>query len=352
MSARPGIAIEAGALLRAHPAGVARYIECLGTAICELSGDQEAAFWYPFRRSYRWYLRSSHLQGRWYSASAPRQPPLLWHTTNCVFPRWRSQYEVATVHDLYALRDHENLAAEEKAARLEYVTRSDHVICVSHFTHRYLCDLVPGAQDRSSVIPLAVDPEFQPASEEAVFEVRQKYLLPEQFLLFMGQGRPNKNLHRLLQAHAEADASIPLVIAGKQKPDQLRVLRQLLAQLGSSEQVRFLNYVPQRLLPALLTAAQGFCFPSTFEGYGLPVREALACGTPVLTSRGVATEEAAAGHAILADPYDISSLASGIRVLIATEGRVSAPAQADIRSRTWRDVAQETLETYAHVMSR
>jgi len=135
----------------------------------------------------------------------------------------------------------------------------------------------------------------------------------------VGQAYPHKNLRRLIEAFAALAPQhhgLRLVLAGKPHPQQTHQLQALVAERGLGERVEFRPYVPFAALPDLYRGALALVYPSLWEGFGLPVLEAMACGTPVLTSRGSGTEEAAGPAALLIDPFDQAALEAGLRRLL------------------------------------
>ena len=132
--------------------------------------------------------------------------------------------------------------------------------------------------------------------------MRERFGLPDRFVLFVGTLEPRKNLRRL--AEATGKLGEPLVVAGPEGWGD--------ATVGIDGDVRFLGFVPSAELPALYAAATVFAYPSESEGFGLPVVEAMVQGAPVVTSAGTSTEEAAGGAAVLVDPFDVDSIADGL----------------------------------------
>lgn len=171
---------------------------------------------------------------------------------------------------------------------------------------------------RSVVIPPGVDPVFCPQSPETVAEVRQRYRLPEKFLLYAGSDKPHKNVTTLLHALAAMDptASIPLALAGFSSDDSL--LRKEAEQLKLDQRVLWLNEVPDGDLAALYTAAHAFVFPSLVEGFGFPVLEAMACGTPVICSALSVLKEITAGAAKIVHPTDRQEWCRAIHAAIVS----------------------------------
>ena len=136
----------------------------------------------------------------------------------------------------------------------------------------------------------------------------------------MGQAYPHKNLNRLIRAFAQVaplHRDLRLVLAGKPHPSETPRLHVLAAELGLERRVEFRSYVPYAELPDLYRGALALVYPSLWEGFGLPVLEAMACGTPVITSYGSGTEEVAGRAGILVDPTDTKALEEGIALLLA-----------------------------------
>jgi glycosyltransferase involved in cell wall biosynthesis len=180
-----------------------------------------------------------------------------------------------------------------------------HVLTNSQFTAREIQRCTGLPDSRITVTPLGYDDQvFKPAP-----------LLPGSqdlpYLLHVGQQYPHKNLRRLIQSFAHVAARYPelrLVLAGKPHPTETPVLHAMVRDLGLQERVEFRSYVPYAELPNLYRGALALAYPSLWEGFGLPILEAMACGTPVITSYGTGTEEVAGGAALLVDPENLADL--------------------------------------------
>ena len=188
-----------------------------------------------------------------------------------------------------------------------------HVLTNSQFTAAEIqrCTGLPA--ERITVIPLGYNAlHFTPGDPRGS--------IPQQpYLLHVGQAYPHKNLRRLLQAFAQVAPAYPelrLVLAGKPHPTETPQLKALVAELGLEQRVEFRAYVPYAELPDLYRGALAFVFPSLWEGFGLPVLEAMACGTPVITSAGSGTEEVAGDAAVLVDPADTDGLSEALRCML------------------------------------
>lgn len=326
---------------------MARYTQCLLDALRLHNPDALLCGWASWRRIVGWPIKPRNLPVRFFGARSPRNRPDLLHATACVFPEWKSACEVATVHDLYALQNRDGLDAEQIRRRTAYISRADRIICVSNFTRNHLHEILNDIPEHRTVaIPLAAASSFVPASKSQQQQFRDRHQLPAEFLLFIGRDRPNKNLDRLIEAYALSGLTIPLCIAGSQRRETRRRLSQIARANPCKGQVRWLGSFADPELPTLLSAASAVCMPSTFEGFGLPVIEAMACATPVLTSAKCATEEAAGGHAVLIDPWSVESIADGMVRVLQTSDAQRIAASAYARHRTWRDVAAETWREY------
>jgi glycosyltransferase involved in cell wall biosynthesis len=188
-----------------------------------------------------------------------------------------------------------------------------HVLTNSRFTAAEIqrCTGLPA--ERITVIPLGYDAEaFCPGPPASRSEERP-------YLLHVGQAYPHKNLRRLIQAFAQVVPAYPelmLVLAGKPHATESPQLQALVAELGLQSRVEFRAYVPASALPDLYRGAMALVYPSLWEGFGLPVLEAMACGTPVITSVGSGTEEVAGDAALLVDPADTHALIQAMRRLL------------------------------------
>lgn len=285
----------------------------------------------------------------------------LCHFTNSVAPlRCRCPY-VVTIHDagLWLHPEYHYLRRLLTIRPLvpHVARRAAAVITVSHSVKRELVRIlgIPEAQVR--VIHPGVSPPFVcPPSVGGLERTRRGYGLPERFILVVGALEPRKNLVRLLEAYGAVTGEPPgrgvgLVIVGppgwKYGPSLEAVSR-----MGRERPVFLLGPVSMEVLVALYHLATVLAFPSLYEGFGLPVAEAMACGTPVVTSRGGALGEVAGDAAELVDPLRVESIAEGLLRVLGDEARA-----AELRRRgleraqhfTWARAARETRSLYAEI---
>jgi glycosyltransferase involved in cell wall biosynthesis len=209
-------------------------------------------------------------------------------------------------------------------------------------------------RERIQVIPMGCDPCFQPVDEPMrATALRRRYTLPERYILFVGTLEPRKNVQTLLQAFAQVIAEMPqddltLVIAGG-KGWGGEDYRSTVDALKLQDHVRFAGFVEDDDLPALYRGALLFVYPSLYEGFGLPVLEAMACGTPVITSNRASLPEVAGDAALLVDPTQPTALATAIASILSDSSLRQAlcvKGLARAQTFTWEAVAQQTVAIY------
>lgn len=280
----------------------------------------------------------------------------LFHSPYFVTPYRTPCPRVVTVHDTLGLSPE---ALPSLRARLAFrvanhlaLRGAQAVITVSEASRRDLMRDFGVPREKITVIAEAADPALRPASGSAVAQLRETWRLPERYALFVGANKPHKNLLRLLEAWAEiGEGACPLVLAGRRDPrfpepeEQARRL---------SLDARFLGEVPEPDLPALYTGAEILVMPSLREGFGLPVVEAMACGTPVACSNVSSLPEVAADAAVFFDPRKTASMAKALgRLLNDGELRrnLSRRGQRRAAEFSWRLAAEQTAEVYRRVLT-
>ena len=177
----------------------------------------------------------------------------------------------------------------------------------------------PGPPGQLHTVYEAAGPQYRPIDRAEAAAVARRYGIDGDYVLSVGSLEPGKNRARLFRAllALHDDGIAPALVVVGQKAWHFEDDFALVDRLGMRDQVRFLDYVPADDLPALYNAATLFAFPSLYEGFGLPVMEAMACGVPILTSGSSATAEVAAGAAVLVDPQDTDAIRDGLRELLA-----------------------------------
>lgn len=241
-------------------------------------------------------------------------------------------------------------AHNRKATLIENLTlkpalkKSRAIIAISESTKRDLEKYYPDTRGKITVAPLAAEPLRQKADSEERQRVRDKYKLPDKFLLFVGTLEPRKNIVRLVEAYARVkdQTSADLVLAG-QKGWQWEEIFATIKRLKLGSRVHFLDYVGGRDLPILYQLAALLALPSLYEGFGLPVLEAMQAGCPVLTSDVSALPEVAGGAAVLADPQSIPAIADGITEALRRKDELVAKGYEQTKKFSWGQTAERIL---------
>ena len=286
-------------------------------------------------------------------------PGDIFHATNHIFPfRLRRVPTVLTIHDVTMRLFPEWHPARRLAlmgpALAPAASRADRIVTPSHHTREDVLKLLPVEPERVVVIPEGVDPTFEPRPEsEVAARLAPLGLRAGEYLLFLGTIEPRKNLTRLLEAVEAAGAGVGrLVLAGGGGWNNAAI-RSAIARLTRAGRVRALGYVPDDLRGPLLAGARAFVYPSLYEGFGLPPLEAMACGTPVLTSNVSALPEVMGDAALYVDPTDVSALTAALTTIWGDDA-----LRADLRARglarasefTWDRTARLTLDVYRSVL--
>jgi glycosyltransferase involved in cell wall biosynthesis len=237
---------------------------------------------------------------------------------------------------------------------------SAHVLTISEKSKQDITDYLEIPAERITNTYLGVDERFHPQiGAENDDEIRQKYDLPDQFVLYLGGFDIRKQVNQLLLAYtyvgqAEGD-NIPLVLAGKQPAWGTSVFPDLPAyieELGIADYVRWIGYVDEADKPALYRLADVFVYPSEYEGFGLPVLEAMACGTPVVANETDVFKEVVGDGAYLVD--SARAMAGAIIALLLQEPLQDTMTNQGLAQATrysWRKVARATLDTYERVLT-
>jgi glycosyltransferase involved in cell wall biosynthesis len=215
------------------------------------------------------------------------------------------------------------------------IKRASLVFTVSEASRRDILHFFPWADpEKVQVVPNALDPEMlEDPGEEETDRVRERYQVRGRLLLYAGNIKPHKNLERLITAFSllrrkSGFDDVRLVIVGSAEENKYAALRRQAEVTGVRNDVRFFGFVPDKTLAALYRLASVFAFPSLYEGFGLPPLEAMACGTPVVTSRLSSLPEVVGDAAVFVDPWSIEDIAEGLERALTDQALV-----ADLRAR-------------------
>jgi glycosyltransferase involved in cell wall biosynthesis len=236
--------------------------------------------------------------------------------------------------------------------------RAAAVIAISESTRRDVIRLWQIDPDKVHTVYGGVDEQFRPLPAAEVAAFKQQQGLPDQFALFVGTIEPRKNVARLIEAYAlwrsKAKAAPKLFIGGG-KGWYYHEVFQLVEKLGLNDQVCFPGYIPQEDLALWYNAATMFVYPSLFEGFGLPVLEAMACGTPTITSCVSSLPEVAGEAARLVDPTDPEALSEAMRQVFSQVEVQQTMSQHGLRQSanfSWQKTAVETTRVYEHLLAK
>ncbi len=287
-------------------------------------------------------------------ALAARRGAELWHAPYYVRPLWGVPPAVVTVYDIIGRVVPGALTLRARfgfEALMRLSLRSAAmVISSSAATSADLAAAYGVPASRMRVIPLAAGPEFRPRSSAEVAAVRQRYGLPGRYVIYVGSNKPHKNLPALLRAFARVDGDAALVIAGRWDP-RYPESRDVAGTLGLADRVRWLPDVDDAVLPALLTGALAFVFPSRYEGFGLPPLEAMQCGTPVIAAATSSLPEVV-GDAGLLVPPSAAALAQALQRLLDDAALRERLADAGLRRAaqfSWTETARRVVQVYEEV---
>jgi len=262
------------------------------------------------------------------------------HTSDWSEPPTKA-FKVTTVHDLYPFKFpklvHPKIREVHKRKLLWVAKESNRVI-------------VPSESTKSDLIKLGISPDIvriipeasvlSRASDEEVVQVKKKYRIQGDYLISIGVTQL-KNTKRIIEAFhlSAAGKDLKLVIAGR--PSNI--------DIKPERNIRMMGHVPQEDMAALMTGSSGLIYPSLYEGYGIPILDAFACGIPVVTSNVGSMPEVAGDAAILTDPYDVSSIKEGIEKALRGPKSFVEKGSARVKEFSWEKTAQMTLGVYKEV---
>jgi glycosyltransferase involved in cell wall biosynthesis len=277
------------------------------------------------------------------------------------FVAWPKARNFLTVHDLSFLRYKEFFSMRKnfwhsqfKAAKL--IKAADRIIAISANTRRDIIDLTGVNPDKVAVIYSGVAADYQLLAEDdpRLLEVKNKYQLPDRFILFVGTIEPRKNLIGLIEAYNNLRrrypelASVKLMIAGGNGWKFKEIYRAVKAS-PFKDDIKFLGYVAAVDKCSLYNLASVFAFPSFYEGFGFPPLEAMACGVPVVASFASSVPEVVGEAGILVDPYDPAQISQAVAQVLLDKNLARTLSQAGLaraREFSWQKTAKQYLEIF------
>jgi len=283
----------------------------------------------------------------------------LFHGPAFITPLWKSCCYVVTIFDLaYFLTPETDTLAKRVYFRTlmpRVAKKADSVIAISQNTKADICELLGVPKSKVAVTYLAADESFYPRTDSLEFRrVQQKYRLGNRYLLFVGLIEPRKNLKLLVEAFVRILGNHPeikLIIGGDLAwgyDDLLGLVRHNHIQ----ERVLFIGRIAPEDLPAVYSHAEAFVYPALLGGFGLPVLEAMACGTPVITARNSSFPEIVGDAGILVDTQRADELEEALSLVLTDKelrGRMKEKGLDRSRLFSWEKTARETLEVYRQI---
>ena len=378
------IGIDASLLLRER-SGIAQYIHHLVSALGKIDSHNQyilgfmsakrgrleiPSYGYSNFSSSTVALSSRQLQiatglGRWGLPALcyPFDEVDIVHWPNYLFLPGVNGKQIVTICDLTFLMfpdQHPWFRAKGLAwAVRRSVAEADAVMVISECTKRDAMKYLSVPESKIRLTYCGTSSRFQPISSEQRSSVLKKYELPtDGYLLNVGNIEPRKNLVRLVEAYAllkkRTTCQFPLVLAGGAGWKNSEVYKRI-EDMAMADAIRLIGYVPDEDLPAVMSGATLFLYPSLYEGFGLPPLEAMACGTPVVASNTSSLPEVVGDAALTVDPYDVEGLAKAMEQLLndeelRNEMRTRGLARAKLFS--WERTARETLKVYEEVYAK
>ncbi len=368
-----GTSVLAQGLQRHELDGIGHYsrelLECFRTqdaihAVPFTFGDAAPSQLLPSPVDVGRYQRQAALgivMGRSFSGFAALEENVdLVHATDHMVPRLGNTPVVATLMDAIPLSHPEWVGYRFKKLKNALWRRSfgwaDRILTISHYSRQEIVRHFGIPAERIDVIPLGVNPRWfnAPTPHEAE-AVAAQYRLPAQYFLFIGTLQPRKNLLHLLESHAALPTAVrracPLIVVGRAGWGCDEEVRRLSA--ADPAELRWLNYVADKDLPVILGLSRALVFPSLAEGFGLPILEAFAAGTPVIASNTSSIPEVAGDAALLVNPADREALTQAMLRISREDGLVqelSSRGAARARTFSWERTAAETLSSYRKLL--
>ena len=311
------------------------YLDCLAKSILSLSGAQQAEK----------YFNSVDVI----------------HSTDQLIPIVSEKPLIATVMDVIPLSHPHFIRSKSRLIKpflwKKLTQRANHIITISNFSKSEIVNAIGYPEENITSIPLGVDARyFERLPDGEIQKCLDALQISRPFFLCIGSIQPRKNLGRILRAHTSLPNNLakefPLVIAGKLAWDDGKTLHEI--QKGVAEKrCIWVNYVNDLEKRCLLQTSIGMVFTSLYEGFGLPILEAFASQTPVLTSDCTSMPEVAGGNALLADPLDIESIRDGLLELLNNQTKVQDLKMSGFQRAklfSWNQVASDTQKVYRSLL--
>jgi len=360
------IAIDASYLARPDRTGVGVYTLNLLENLARIDKENEYTVCYRMSRLRRWKhfvkirqpnFRTRIIQDPWNFIL--QRSVDLFHEPDARLPGFARARRVVTVHDLFSLVSDEFSDPDfikMKKARYAKIARSaDRIITVSASTRNDLVERLGVPESRITVVPLGKEEIYKPVDEHEARQVARRHGIDGPYLFFVGNLSARKNLVRMLEAFAALRPALGkdllFVMSGSVTYGGDEVMAAI-DRLGVGERVKAVGFVPRDDLPALYSGAEAFMFATLYEGFGIPILEAMACATPVIASNISSHPEVAGDGALLVDPRDSEAIHHALEKILEDsslrKGLIEKGLDQAARF-NWEETARQTLGVYESV---
>lgn len=285
------------------------------------------------------------------------------HCTCNTAPLWNFIPKVVTIHDtIFVERQkwpininwYQKLGNYYRRLVVPWIAKScERVIAPTEFEKKNIIQHFQIEDSKIEVVLHGVDNSFKKiVDQDLLRKVRKKYSLPDHFMFYLGNTEPRKNIHNLLKAYSELtslDNNVPYLVITNIQASFLETVRKNLSLENLSQKIILIGYADSEDLAALYNLADFFLYPSLREGFGLPILEAMACGTPVITSLASAMPEIAQDAALLVDPFDYRQIKLGMIRLMTEDNlrkELSRKGLERVKAFTWKASAERMLSVY------
>ena len=276
----------------------------------------------------------------------------IYHETAFVPAKIPALYSVYSIYDL-SLRFYRETHPRERVWFFEYFIKNrlkyaGHILTISEFIRKEIISELNVPPEKVTAIPLAADPLFCPCADREIEESKRRYHLPESYLLFVGSLEPRKNIDILIDAMGKLKHPIPLVLVGWSAWGD-KMWMEKIASRGLLSRIFVTGHLPDSDLKGIYSGATALVYPSFYEGFGLPILEAMACGCPVICSNVASMPEVAGDAARLFDPHNSDELALTIETILEDSelrrGMIEKGYQQNALF-SWANTAEKTVALY------
>ena len=354
------IGVEATGLMNANPTGISFYIKNLLLNLMDINADVKLYCKISRYKNRHNLLKHINAKINWHYNHLynPLKKVDIAHTTDSAFLNLRAAAKIYTIYDLAVFREetqipdytserHKRIIDQKTKAILK---KADGVIAISTATKNDILRFYDFPENKIRVIPLAPNQIADSAKKEIDLKFHQ--LEKNAYFLFVGQISIRKNIINLLKAFllSGLHSDFKLVLAGMEGRG-IEIIKEAILELGLNERVELLNYIPDESLSSLYENAVGFVFPTFYEGFGIPILEAMMNRTPVLSGNIGASPETAGGFAVEVSPFSVDEISEGLKNLLAIPKDKIENAFNYANNFNWQNNAIETHKFYEETLN-